>query len=189
MSKAYETERLIIRNFQFDDWKAIQVLAINKETSDGAKYDLTWPTSDDGCKKMAEFLSGTDSFWAVCLKENGEIIGLIAFNGSDENRTQDIGHVFHTDYMSKDITTEALRRMVQYAFDELEIDRITTHNAADWKGQIEPLYRLGMRKTSEIMDSFSASSDETLFKYITYILEITRKEWEYLNELLPASDN
>ena len=33
--------------------------------------------------------------------------------------------------------TEALRRMVQYAFDELEIDRIITHNAADWKGQIE----------------------------------------------------
>ena len=51
MSKVLETERLIIRNFQSDDWKSIQTLAINKETSDGAKYDLTWPTSDDESKK------------------------------------------------------------------------------------------------------------------------------------------
>ena len=179
MLKAFETERLTIRNFQFDDWKAIQALAINKETSEGAKYDITWPISDDGCKDMAKFLSTTDAFWAVCLKEDEELIGLIAFNGSDEKRTQDIGHVFHTDYMSKDITTEALRRMVQHAFDELEIDRIITHNAADWKGQIEPLLRLGMRKTGEFMDSFTPTNpDGTPFKYLTYIHEITRKEWE-----------
>ena len=189
MSKAFETERLIIRNlWQLDDWKDIQALAINKESSEGSKYDLTWPTSDDGCKKMAEFLSGTDSFWAVCLKESEELIGLIAFNGSDENRTQDIGHVFHTDYMSEEIMTEALmtealRRMVQYAFDELEVDRITTHNAADWKGQIEPLYRLGMRKTGEFtQNSVSTKPNGTPIEVIVYILEISRKEWEDLNE-------
>ena len=92
MSKAFETERLIIRNFQSSDWNDIQVLAINKETSKFAKYDLTWPTSDEGCKKTAEFLSGTDFFWAVCLKEDGKLIGLIAFNRIDENQlwTSDI---------------------------------------------------------------------------------------------------
>ncbi len=179
MSKALETERLIIRNFKSDDWKAIQALAINKETSDGAKYDLTWPTSDDECKKMAEFLSGTDFFWAVCLKEDGELIGLIAFNRIDENRTLDIGHVFHTDYMSQvDITTEALRRMVQYAFDDLEIDSITTHNAADWKGQIEPLRRLGMRKTGEVMGPSPANTDGTPTEIKVCTFGITREEWD-----------
>ena len=178
MSKAYETERLIIRNFQLDDWKEIQALAINKETSEFAKYDLTWPTSDDGCKKTAEFLSGTDFFWAVCMKEDGELIGLIAFNGIDENRTLDIGHLFHTDYMSEEIMTEALRRMVQYAFDELEIDSITTHNAADWKGQIEPLYRLGMKKTSEGIGPSPANTDGTPIEINVYTLGITKEDWE-----------
>lgn len=183
MSKALETERLIIRNFKSDDWEKIQALAINKETSDGAKYDLTWPTSDDECRKMAEFLSATDFFWAVCLKEDGELIGLIAFNRIDENRTLDIGHVFHTDYMSQlDITTEALRRMVQYAFDELEIDSITTHNAADWKGQIEPLRRLGMRKTGEVMGPSPANTDGTPTEIKVCTFGITREEWEHLNE-------
>jgi AraC-like DNA-binding protein/RimJ/RimL family protein N-acetyltransferase len=179
MSKACETERLIIRNsWQLDDWKDIQLLAVNKETSDGARYDLTWPTSDDGCIKMAEFLAGTDSFWSVRLKEDGRLIGLIAFNSIDENRTLDIGHVFHTDYMlEQDIMTEALRRMVQYAFDELEIDRITTHNAPDWKGQVEPLYRLGMKKTSEGMGPSPVTTDGTPVDIKVVTLGITREEW------------
>ncbi len=181
MSKAYETERLKIRHFQSDDWKQIQALAINKESSEGGKYDMAWPTSDDGCRKMAEFLSGTEFFWAVCLKEEGKIIGLIAFNSIDENRTLDFGHLFHTDYMSEEIMTEALRRMVQYAFDELEIDRITTHNAADWKGQTEPLRRLGMRKTGEVTDS-STFSDGTPIEFTTCVLGITREEWEKENK-------
>jgi len=184
MLKAYETERLIIRNFQLDDWKQIQDLAINKETSRFAKYDHTWDTSDDGCKKAAEFLSGTDSFWAVCLKEDGRLIGLIAFNQIDENRTLDFGHLFHTDYMSEEFTTKALQRMVQYAFDELEIDRIVTYNAADWKGQIEPLHRLGMKKTGEGVGSFSKDSAGKPIEFVGYTLEITREEWVSLNNPL-----
>ena len=177
--KACETERLLIRNFRPNDWKQVQVLAINKEMSDGAKYDLTWPTSDEESLKMAEFLSGTDFFWAVCLKENGELIGLIAFNSIDENRTLDIGHVFHTDYMlEQDVMTEALRRMVQYAFDELEIDRITTHNAADWKGQIEPLYRIGMKKTGEWTGPSPADEDKSPITIKVLDLGITREEWD-----------
>lgn len=181
--KACETERLLIRNFRPDDWKQIQALATDKETSDGAKYDLTWPTSEDESFKMAEFLSGTDFFWAVCLKENEELIGLIAFNSIDENRTLDLGHVFHTDYMQEqDVMTEALRRMVQYAFDELEIDRITTHNAVDWKGQIEPLYRIGMRKTSEWTGPSPADSDKSSVKIKVLDLGVTREEWDKIKK-------
>ncbi len=143
MSKSFETERLIIRNYRFDDWKSIQALAVNKETSRYAKYDIAWPTSDEECQNMARFLSGTDFFWAVCLKEDGRLIGLIAFNSIDETRTLDLGHLFHTDYLSGDIMFEALRRMVQYIFDELEVDRIGAHNVAEWTEQIAPLKSLG----------------------------------------------
>lgn len=177
--KACETERLSIRNFSIDDWKQIQALAVNKETSDGAKYDLTWPTSDEEILKMAEFLSGADFFRAVCLKEDEKIIGLIAFNSIDENRTLDFGHVFHTDYMlEQNVMTEALRRMVQYAFDELEIDRIITHNAAGWTGQTEPLYRLGMRKTGESIIPAPTGIDRSQERIRVLDIGITREEWD-----------
>ena len=143
MSKI-ETHRLIIRSFTPDDWKSIQVLAINKETSEFTKYDHTWPTSDVKCKEFAEHLAKmADKFFAVCLKENGQLIGLIAFNSIDETRTLDLGHLFHTDYLSGDIMFEALQRMVQYAFDQLEVDRIGAYNAAEWTEQIVTLKSLG----------------------------------------------
>jgi AraC-like DNA-binding protein/RimJ/RimL family protein N-acetyltransferase len=178
MSKAFETERLIIRNFRPDDWKSIQVLAKNKESSRFARYDLAWPTSDEGCQKTAEFLSSSDFFWGVCLKENGELIGLIAFNSIDDDRTLDFGHLFRTDYMSEEIMTEALRRMAQYTFDELDIERITTRNAADWEGQIAPLRRLGMKKTGEITEKFPADSSLKRSEFTAYVLEISRGDWE-----------
>ena len=128
---------------------------------------------------MAEFLSGTDFFWAVCLKENEHLIGLIAFNSIDENRTLDLGHVFHTEYLrEQDVMTEALRRMVQYAFDELEIDRITTHNASDWIGQIEPLYKLGFKNTGEWPGPSPVNMEKSSTKIRVLDLGITREEWD-----------
>lgn len=180
--KAYETERLIIRNFQLDDWKGIQELAIDKENSDAARYDHVWPTSDTDCQKMAEYFSERDSYWAVCLKEGNRIIGLIVFNGIDENRTLDFGHLFHTKHNSERMTTEAIQRMVQYVFDELDVDRIITHNAADWKGQLEPLIKLGMQKTGEGMASFSTNPDGTPNEFLAYTLEVTRDEWTNFRE-------
>ena len=139
-----KTKRLIIRPFTPDDWKGIQALAIDKETYKRDPYDHIWPTSDGECKEMADYLAGmTDKFFAVCLKEDGKLIGLIAFNSIDETRTLDLGHLFHTDYLSGDIMFEALRRMVQYAFDELEVDRIGAYNVAEWTEQIVPLKSLG----------------------------------------------
>ena len=48
-----ETERLILRAFTPDDWRAVQEFAKNLATSDAAKYDHRWPTSDEGCKGAA----------------------------------------------------------------------------------------------------------------------------------------
>lgn len=48
--KVIETERLIIRNFKTDDWKALQEMIIQKESSEYAIYDHQWPTSDKEIK-------------------------------------------------------------------------------------------------------------------------------------------
>ncbi len=80
-------------------------------------------------------------------------------------------------------TVEALQRMIQYAFDELEVDCLVTHNAADWRGQIEPLRKLGMRKTGEGIGSFSTNPDGKPNEFLFYTLEITGKEWSTFHEL------
>ena len=180
--KVYETERLIIRNFQPTDWQGIQELASNKQTSKASRFDHAWPTDVAGCRNLAEFFSKDDSYWAICLKKENALIGFIGFNGVDGGAL-DFGHLFHTEHSSLEITTEAIRRMIQYVFDELDgVERIVTHNAADWKGQNEPLQNLGMKKTGEGMASFSSSDDGTPNEFLAYTFEVTKEEWSKHDE-------
>ena len=52
----------------------------------------------------------------------------------------------------------------------------------DWEEQIEPLYRLGMKKTGEVTDKLSTNPDEPPFEFTAYILGITREEWDKRGE-------
>ena len=47
---------------------------------------------------MAGLLSRDDRFWAVCLREDRKLIGLIAFNSIDKEKRLDLGHLFHREF-------------------------------------------------------------------------------------------
>jgi ribosomal-protein-alanine N-acetyltransferase len=157
----FETKRLILRGFTSDDWPGVQQLAINKESSDAAAYDHTWPTSEDGCRDAALYLSQND-FWAVCLKQDNRLIGLIAFNGVDENNSLDLGHLFHTDFVvGTDYVVEAIEPMMRYAFETMDIDRIVARNVPEWTTQIAPLKELGMTQSEAGSDGELVMARET----------------------------
>ena len=139
-----ETKRLIIRPFTPDDWKDIQVLAIDKESKKRDPYDHTWPTSDDKCKEMAEYLAGmTDKFFAVCLKKDKTLLGLLAFNNIDTNKQLDLGHQIHSKYQDNDHDKEALESIIDFAFKNKDILSIETRTNSEWTEQIAPLKSLG----------------------------------------------
>jgi hypothetical protein len=75
-------------------------------------------------------------------------VGIIVFNGV-ENGTLDFGHLFHSRWASEELAQQPIQRMVQYVFDELDVDRIATRNAAACPGQVEPLFALGSTKAGE----------------------------------------
>jgi|TARA_Y100000310_G_scaffold327633_1_gene394293 AraC-like DNA-binding protein/RimJ/RimL family protein N-acetyltransferase len=177
VAKAYETEHVVVRNIQPDDWCGLQKLAVDKENSEAAHFDHAWPTDEKGCKGMAEFFSKGDSFWAVSEKDSGEMIGFIGFNGVKDGAL-DFGHLFHSQHMATETTTPAIRRMIQYVFDELpDVDRLVTHNASEWEGQLEPLKQLGLRKIGEGKGSFANNPDGTPIEFVAHTMEVCRSEW------------
>ena len=145
MSKI-ETKRLIIRSFTPDDWKGVQALAIDRESDRRDPGDPhEWPTSDEGCKAMAEFLSKrSDQFFAVCLKSDQKLIGLLAFNSIDKNKQLDLGHQIHTKYQDNDHDKEALESIIDFAFKNKDILSIETRNNPEWSEQLAPLKSLGL---------------------------------------------
>ena len=139
-----ETQRLIIRSFTPDDWEGIQALAVDKETHKRDPYDHTWPTSDDGCKKSAEYLAQmTDKFFAVCLKREQTLIGLLAFNSIDTNKQLDLGHQIHSKYQDNDCDREALESIIDFAFEHEDVESIDTRNNPEWPKQVAPLKSFG----------------------------------------------
>ena len=176
----FETERLVIRGFTHDDWPAIQAFAKNLATSDAAKYDHRWPTSEEGCKDAAGyFVKRKGSSWAVCLKADERLIGYISLslNDIDDEKPLGLGHVFHSQFYSQDYDTEALGRLIDHAFTHLSTQAIYADNAAEWTVQLAPLKKLGMRIDVRGKGSFHKNPDGTPIEFTVSKAEITREEW------------
>lgn len=140
-----ETDRLIIRRFCIDDWKDLYEYLSQEAV---VKYEPYDALSKDDCKKAAVSRSEDDAFWAVCLKGSNKLIGNLYFAQCQpqEFLTWELGYVFNPAYYGKGYATEACKRLMQYAFEQMGVHRIiascNTENAPSWK----LLERLSMRR-------------------------------------------
>ncbi|WP_181438569.1 GNAT family N-acetyltransferase [Paenibacillus sambharensis] len=68
------SERLLIRNFQSDDWKDLHDYLSIEEV---LKYEPGKVSNDEDCKQMASERSQSNIFMAVVLRESNKMIGHI----------------------------------------------------------------------------------------------------------------
>ena len=173
-----ETERLVIRGFTPEDWRGVQELAKDLASSDAAKYDHAWPTTEEECKgAVGYFAKRTGSSWAVCLKTDKKLIGYISFNDIEKDKQLDFGHVFNTKLNRDDYDTEAIARMMDHAFTHLDIESIDCKNAEEWTVQVAPLKKLGLTVIGRGKGSFHKNPDGTPIEFTGLRMGITKEEW------------
>lgn len=151
-----ESKRLIIRRFTANDGEDLKEYAIYKESAGFDAWEK-WPTDSDGCRDVAEFFAGSDNYWAVCRKTDGKMIGFISFNNVNEEKHLDLGHGFTLEHNQAGEDVEVMELMIQYAFENLDIVAVDTHNVMEWKEQVAPLFKLGF---IEIEDRMQITRDE-----------------------------
>ena len=156
-----DSERLVLRDFNKDDFSDLMELSINWKSAPGPEFDK-WPINEDDCKGFLEYLSThtvnesqklgdkDHHFCAIYLKEKEKIIGLLAINPSNDhllvNKTVDLGHVIHSDFQDNDIDREAIEMIVGFIFRKMiDVEMITTGNFPN-EEQIRPLKNLGFIK-------------------------------------------
>ena len=137
-----ETKRLVLRPFAADDWQDFRELALDWEAAPGPAFDK-WRTSEAACKGSVQHMSTRGNYFAMCLRESGKVVGLLAINGIDENRQLDLGHVILSKYQDNDHDREALEALIQHCFDERGAVSVITRNAPDHAAQLAPLKSLG----------------------------------------------
>lgn len=142
-----ETKRLVLRPFTADDWQDFRELSLDWKVAPGAEFDK-WRTSEEACKESVEHMSTRDNYFAMCLRESGKVVGLLAINGIDNEKQLDLGHVILSKYQDNDHDREALEALIQHCFDERGAMSVVTHNAPDHAAQLAPLKSLGFTNTN-----------------------------------------
>jgi len=173
-----ETERLIIRKFEADDWKDLQEIAVSKENSPFADCDHAWSTEDEAIKGLCGHFAKENQFWAVEVKELNKVVCLINFNGLGEKQDLDIGHIVNSVYSENGYEYEALKALYNYAFLEHGAMSIIAYWALADDEKLAPLYKLGMKVTDKWMENkFAPDSDGKTSQFEGCTLMVTREEW------------
>jgi [ribosomal protein S5]-alanine N-acetyltransferase len=140
-----ETDRLIIRKFNEDDWKDLHEYLSQESV---VKYEPYGVFSEEACKQEAVNRSQNEAFWAVCLKKENKLIGNIYFKQQEPLQflTWEIGYVFNPVYYGQGYATESCKRILKYAFEESGVHRIIARcnpeNTSSWR----LMERLSMRR-------------------------------------------
>ena len=125
---ALETERLVLRKIKVSDYSDMYEYSCNERVT---KY-LLWRAHPDA-KYTRDYLSYVQSQyragefydWALIHKDTNKMIGTCGFAKLDiDNNSAEIGYVINPDFWGKGYATEAVKRVIDFGFSELNLHRI-----------------------------------------------------------------
>ena len=118
-----KTQRLTLRPFKITD----AVDMFEYASSDQVGPNAGWKPHDsitDSEKIIAEFIA-KEEVWAIECLENNKVIGSFGLH-TDVHRpkinSKAVGYVLHPDYHNQGYMQEALKGVIDYAFNELQVE-------------------------------------------------------------------
>ncbi|MBE6053417.1 MAG: GNAT family N-acetyltransferase [Clostridium sartagoforme] len=150
-TRTIETERLILRRFKIEDAEAMyKNWASDKEVT---KF-LTWPPhSNVEVTKtiLQDWINNykNDDFynWAITLKENeDEPIGSIsAVDKNEKINMVHIGYCIGNKWWNSGITSEALKALIKYFFEEVYVNRVEARHDPNNPNSGKVMMKCGMK--------------------------------------------
>ncbi len=172
------TDRLILRDFVYEDWPA--VLAYQRDPRYLRYYEWTDRTPDDVQRFVQMFLEQQQAQprlkyqLAMTLKSTGQLIGDVGIRReSAEAREADIGYELAPDYWGHGYATEAASAIVQFGFANLGVHRVWAWCIAENAASARVLEKLGMRQEGRLRE-------KEYFKgrwWDTLVYAILKEEW------------
>ena len=172
-----ETKRLIIRGFKSEDWEDLYEYLSDPDVVRFEPYEVF---NKEQAKEEAANRSKNESFFAVCLKASGKLIGNIYIQ-QGEFDTWELGYVFNSKYQGCGYATEAAKAIVTIAFKEWGARRIVAMcnplNIPSWRLP----ERLGMRREGTLIKNvyFKFDNDGEPIWSDTYEYGLLKEEFRY----------
>lgn len=127
----FKTERLLLRRIETSDCEEILFLRTNKEVNKFIERPEHRKTKN--IPEVIKFIEFTlrdlaiDKAipWGITLKDNPKIIGTIGlWNFSPNSKVAEVGYDLMPDFQGKGIMTEALQKIIEFAFTNLNLEKI-----------------------------------------------------------------
>lgn len=120
--RTLRTERLILKEYKEDYAEGLYKYASNPNVGPRAGWK-PHESVEESLKIIRELFMPV-SAWAIFLKETGDLIGTIALEDDrfrPDARSKELGYSLAYDYWGKGYMTEAARKVIEFAFNELEL--------------------------------------------------------------------
>lgn len=144
-----EADRLALRAFRTTDASEVERLLADGEI---ARNTLTIPHPYPAgsaapwiASHAEEWQEGRAGTWAIERRSDGALVGAVGLRISAVHARAEIGYWVAVAEWGKGIATEAVRRLIAYAFDELGLHRVQAHHFVENPASGRVMARAGMR--------------------------------------------
>ncbi len=176
-----QTSRLTLRPINPND--SHEIFNYRSDTA-ANKYQGWIPETIDDVvifiEKTAKQLDEPETWFQFVILENKtqKIIGDLGIHFfGDENKQAEIGCTLNKSFQNKGYATEAVKRVIDYLFNELNKHRIMTSIDPDNHDSIRLVERIGFRKEAHFVESYWTNG-----KWVDDIVyALIEKNWEKLN--------
>ncbi len=131
-----QNEFIIVRKFKVEDAKALYDYLSLPETY---LYEPGEAVSEAQAAQMCAERARGDSFFAVCDRQSGTMVGHLYFQRCEpaEFLSWELGYIFNPRYQGLGYCTAGAKLLIDYAFRTLGAHRIEAHcnphNVASWR--------------------------------------------------------
>lgn len=143
-----ETPRLVLREMKMRDAQDLYEYCCDPMVSRHVLWD-TYTSPSQARMHIrhvrSQYRQGFPGTFAVELKETGKVIGTIGFMWiNPEHRSCEVGYSLNRRYWNRGYTTEALKRLLEYAFHDLHLNRAEAQFEVDNPASGRVMEKAGM---------------------------------------------
>ncbi len=145
---ALETQRLLIEDWQVDDWHAFRYIATNPEVMRFIGNGQIWDDEriQQWVKKQIDKRAELGfAFWKLVDKSDGRLIGHCGMQYLANTGEIEIGWWLAQDCWGKGLATEAAKCVLQYGFDTFHFQRVIAIAHPDNLASTNIMKKLGMK--------------------------------------------
>ncbi|MGA2659698.1 MAG: GNAT family N-acetyltransferase [Verrucomicrobiota bacterium] len=146
-----ETERLLLRPLTPDDAATVARLAGSREIAH-TTTTIPHPYSEAQAREWIAACTGQSRagkaiVFGVVTREDAQLVGAVGLSKVDSEHSQaEMGFWVGVQSWGKGYATEAVRRVVRYAFAELKLNRVYAHHMVRNPASGRVLEKLGMKR-------------------------------------------